>query len=57
MTWNYLLKQNAMEQKTEVVRLRVDRAMLDLIRQESERKGWTVTTFVRDAIRHQVVRR
>lgn len=47
-----------MEQnKTEMLRLRLDREMLDVLLKESDRKGWTVTTFIRDAIREQVGRR
>jgi len=44
-----------MEQnKTETLQIRLDSEMYDVLRQASDQKGMTVTTFIRDAIRDQV---
>ena len=43
-----------MEQKTQMVRFRMDNEAVNRIKQEAERKGMTLTTFIRDAIRDKV---
>ena len=46
-----------MEQTKETtIQIRCERDLVEVLKQESGRKGMTVTTFIRDAIRDQVIR-